>query len=344
MIKFSKHQILLMTLPGDLFSSPNDVEDEFRKLSVRWHPDHEHGDKDVMAKINELRGLAKEQIDNGKWEASNSIVIPLKTGKKAKIQFRMRYDIGIGEMLICDTCVVFVLKNGFDTMAKNINIVDKCKFAGKRMEDEIKKYLPRVNIIRNGANGETIVIVNLDADLFPLYGVLQYFGGKVPPKHVAWILNTLYNLCCYFSYTGVTHNSILLDTYFINPKEHSGSLLGGWWYAVPRHEPIAMVPYQIYSILPVKVKNSRIASVETDLESIKLIGRQLLGDSSGVLLDSDKDIPEPIIQFLRDVSTNDAVREYKRWGEVLKESFGPRRFVKMEIDIAKFYTMRYTFG
>jgi hypothetical protein len=242
-------------------------------------------------------------------------------------------------MFVCENCVAFVIRKEFEKLAGQINILDHMRFAGKRMEDEIKPYLPRVTMVRRGEAGETVVVADRHADLFLLKDVLKYFDGKVPPKHVAWILNTLYNLCCYFSYTGITHNSIMLDTYFINPKQHSGSLLGGWWYAIPRHDPIVMVPAQIYSILPVKVKNSKRSSVETDLESVKLIGRQLLGDPSGMKLSDDKNVPEPMIQFLRDISSNDAVSEYKRWGEALKASFGPRRFVEMQIDPNAFYEM-----
>ena len=198
MKSFNKDQILSMSLPGDLFSSPENIDEEFRSLSVQWHPDHKDGDQDVMAKINELRESAKLHASSGKWEASNSIVIPSKSGSGIKIKFLSRHDIGIGEMFVCSTCVAFVIRKEFSNMAGNIQILNSLKFSGKRMKDEIQKSLPRLNHVRTGTSGEKIVVVNRSPDMFLLQGVLDYYGGKIPPRHVAWIMNTLYNLCCYF--------------------------------------------------------------------------------------------------------------------------------------------------
>jgi hypothetical protein len=342
MINFTKDQILAMVHPGDLFSSPDQVDEEFRALSVRWHPDHD-GDTDVMSKINELRNMAKACIDSDDWKSSNSVIMTLSTGKKAKIQFLSSTDIGIGTMFICESCLAFVIRKEFKELADNIRIRDKMKFAGKRMEEEITKYLPKIIQIRNCMNGDTLIVLDRAPGHLLLKDVLTYFGGKIDGRHVAWILNTLYNLCCYFSYTGIVHHGITIDSYFIDPAQHNGALLGGWWYARPRDSNISVVPNKIYSIMPVRVKNTKKAKIITDLESVKLIGRQLLGDENGIRLMADASVPKPMADFLRDISSSSheaAIEEYRGWGEVLKESYGPRRFVEMKVYWEKFYHMK----
>ena len=70
----------------------------------------------------------------------------------------------------------------------------------------------------------------------------------------------------------------------------------------------------------------------TDLESVKLLGRQLLGEANCRKLSLDASVPEPFRAFLINASGENPYEEFSRWDRVLKASYGKRRFVTMNIE------------
>lgn len=85
------------------------------------------------------------------------------------------------------------------------------------------------------------------------------------------------------------------------------------------------------SIMPVTAKESKKSSIVTDLESVKLLGRQLLGEVNSRKLLLNRSIPKPFIHFLTDGSGKSAYEEFVKWDEALDNSYGKRTFVHMEI-------------
>jgi hypothetical protein len=344
MKKLTIEQILSAKLPGDIFSSPNNMEREFTQLALLWHPDKNPDNLNVMPKINEIRDLAEKQITLGIWEKSGSKYIKLSTGKSIYINYILERKSEFGTTFICDSNVIYLVDKEYIDLANNfIDKTKKFKYASTNMENEVKKYLPQITTIFDSNDKQKILVVNKTDDLFSLYDVLRYYSGSVPCKHVAWILSTLYNLACYLRYADLVHNAITLENYFICSKFHSGALLGGWFYTANKDEKMKSLDKEIFSILPYSVKKTELASSLTDLESIKLIGRTLLGDKrrskkmSFIVGEPFADTPEPMKNFLKILSTDNAHTEYKNWTEVLKESFGPKKFIEMKIDKDKFY-------
>jgi hypothetical protein len=114
--------------------------------------------------------------------------------------------------------------------------------------------------------------------------------------------------------------------------------LGGWWYASVIGEKMKAVPNRTYQYMPIDVKKSKIASSKTDLELIRSVGRELLGDISGIRLNQIEGIPKPLINWLQLPSpTNSAIKDYGLWDKVLTESFGPKKFVKTELTSEELY-------
>jgi hypothetical protein len=115
-------------------------------------------------------------------------------------------------------------------------------------------------------------------------------------------------------------------------------LLGGWWYTVPlgnrmaRVQPARTLVYAPYSILKAKL-----ADIKIDLELVRLIGRELLGDESGVKLTHNHTIPKAMVEWLRSSSSGDAIADYARWPEILQSSFGDRRFIKLPVNSNDIY-------
>jgi hypothetical protein len=325
--------ILKCKLPGDLFSSPEKAEEEFKELSKQWHPDKNKDPKatEVQAKLSELYTLAKKQIKDGIWESSNKKVFSLPD-KDLVVQYNIEHQFELGTMFICDTALVYVIKKEYQDLAdRYCKITKSFKFTSKRMKDEIERNLPHVSMCHKLNDDSILISVDKEENVFLLKDIISYYG-KVPPKHAAWIISRAYNLACYFQHTGLSHNAFTVDNYFICPESHGGLLLGGWFYTTALGEKILYAPPSIFPILPFKVRDKRIVSRLIDLESIKLMGRTMFGDRNGTRLSLDKAIPKPMVEFLRSVSGKEAVKEYDTWTEVLKESFGPRKFIEMKIE------------
>jgi hypothetical protein len=331
--------ILDCKLPGDLFTDPKNLEKEFRELCKKWHPDKNKDPKaaDVQAKINAIHDLAEKQIAAGIWESSDRKVFSVD-GRDIVVKHMGEHRFELGTMYVCDAALVFVVKKEYQDMADHYcKFVKTFKFASKRMKDDIERYLPRAMSCFK-LNDESILIsIYKDDDIFLLKDVIKYYDGKIPPRHAAWILNTLYNLCCYFQHAGISHNALTVDNYFICPQHHSGVLLGGWFYSSKLGGNISYVPTSVFPVLPLKVIRSKKASRKIDLECIRLIGRTMLGDKNGNRLYLDKDVPAPMAEFLRGIAGKDAIEEYKEWATVLEASFGKRRFVEMKFDTEQFY-------
>jgi hypothetical protein len=331
--------ILDCKLPGDLFTDPKNLEKEFRELCKKWHPDKNKDPKaaEVQMKINAIHDLAEKQIAAGIWESTGKKVLK-SDGMDIVVDYQTENPFELGVMWVCNSAVVFYIKEEYQDMADHyVKFTKTFKFASKRMKDDVERYLPHVTSCKKLMDESIAIAVEKPDDIFLLNHVIKYYDGKIPPRHAAWILNTLYNLCCYFQHAGISHNALTVDNYFICPQHHSGVLLGGWFYSSKLGGNISYVPTSVFPVLPLKVIRSKKASRKIDLECIRLIGRTMLGDKNGNRLYLDKDIPAPMVEFLRGIAGKDAIEEYKEWAKVLEASFGKRRFVEMRFDTEQFY-------
>jgi len=334
-------KILNMKEPGELYSgNPDTIKEEYANLAKAHHPD-KNGNTDeateAMAKINDWYQLSLELIKDGKWMTPGVIKLSAKDNKTYEVKYRVAHDFELGKMYIGNTVVLYLVNNLHKDLFDNTSkIINGFTFASSDMKEEVSKYLPKILAKFETKDDQLGIVIQKTPDLFLLKDVLEYFDGKVPDRHVAWILSSLYNITCYMDYAKLSQNAISLDTYFISTKYHSGSLLGGWWYSVPQGEKMLGVSEKVYSVMPPQVKSKKSGNIQTDLEAIRLIGRELLGDKNGTKLAS-MGIPQPFIDWLRGVSSTKALKDYSDWREVLNKSYGERKFVELNIDDKEFY-------
>lgn len=337
----SATELLAAKSPEAIFDGDlNRSKHLYREMVLRWHPDRNPGDKiaeEVFKHVATLYELAVSRIESGKWEGSGMVRLISKTGDIYRIAYLRSSPFELGHQYIGDDHVYYVLDEKHKDLFNNAvrTIQSGFKYASDSMRKECSRYLPGKGTTFQTQDGRYVIAVFKTPDLLRLRDVLSYYGTSVEPRHTAWILNSLYNLACYLSYTGIVHHDISLDSYFVSPKYHSGALLGGWWYATPKGETIRQVPSRTFDCLPWDAKLNKVAAPGADLELIRATGRELLGSLDGShLLDT---APQQMKDWLRSVSSGKATEDYASWSKALDASFGPRKFVRMELDAVMLY-------
>jgi hypothetical protein len=83
---------------------------------------------------------------------------------------------------------------------------------------------------------------------------------------------------------------------------------------------------------------SRQADIRTDLELVRAIGRELLGDITGARLGRESAAKGAMIDWLRLPASSNPIEEYRTWrDQVLHDSFGARRFAELPLTQSELY-------
>ena len=328
-------KILSVTKCGDLFPyGEEEIKSKYKELVKEWHPDTNDSPEapNAFAKITELYDKALELLENGQWEKTNYILISKDNGKKIEINYDTCFEFELGTCYVTKTKIVYLLGKDKEKYYNNaIQRMGSLQYKDKRMEDDLSRFLPKVYQTFRTKNGEYAIVLDKTEDVYPLKDVFEYFGEKINDRHVAWIISRLCNLTCYFEFSGLVHNGIHLNNCFVSPQNHSILLLGGWWYTTGKDEKMIGTTKDIFSIMSVSAKESKKSSTVTDLESVKLLGRQLLGEIKSRKLSLDRSVPKPFIAFLTGGSGRNAYEEFTKWDKALEDSYGKRKFIQMKI-------------
>lgn len=347
----SADKILAVEEPELLFSRFSDeAKQEYRALALIWHPDNyrEPIGASVFSHINSLyrSGLAKMQ--DGTWtEPAEKIEEQVDGRKKFVLENNLvKYfdyikarKFELGKMYVGEHSVAFELKLEYTDLFHNARrIIGKLGYKDEVMAVEMAKYLPQV-VDAFRCKNSNVLVFRKTPDQVLLSDVLETFEKGVEPiEHVGWILNVLYNIACYLDWSKVSHNSISAETFFISPLRHSGMLLGGWWYSTERDAALIALPASTINALSPDVVDQKSALAEIDLECVKAVGREVLGDGAGASLRFDKRIPQRLADALLMPTRGNALQDYREWKhEVLEDCFGRPKFIPMNISSKKLY-------
>lgn len=340
----SVNEILKMNEPYELFTGDLDLaKKEYLELMKKYHPD-KNGRleiySEVSTKINELYLKCTDLLNSGKWLEPGLLSIKGVDDKGKQNTYTLKYKINrafeLGTYYIGTTSVVYLIDKKHENFIKNMeDILNNLKYADSKMETDFKPLSTKIITKFNTNDNRIGIVLYKGADVYSLRDILTYYDGKVDPKHVAWILGCLYNLACFYKYNDITHCGITLDNCFVSPSMHSTMMIGGFWYSKKIKEKLIGVPSDVYSVMPNSVKKSKESQAIIDLESIRLIGRTLLGDKNGILLVNDSNIPNPLRNWVRGMSGTCTFKEYEKWTKCILDSFGQRKFIEMNIDEKK---------
>ncbi len=344
-------KLLSIESPEVLFSrSPDEAKREYRNLARLWHPDCAHDSNaapEIFAHISELYRLALIKLSNGSWvepvEKAEQETPGIKkfrrtNGTIIKVRYEKAQSFELGTVYLAPDTVTFDIEDEHrDLFLNGCQQIGALSFASASMALGMANSLPQI-VDRFKTDGSSVVVLRKTPDQLLLADVLAHYRGRMKVAHVGWILNCLYNLACYLQWSKLTHNAIAPDTVFVSPLRHSAMLLGGWWYARPTGGPITMVTERTLQSMPIDAIRNKRADQRTDLESIKSIGRELLGDMIGEDLKFNHKLPQNVVEWLLMPSAGNALQDYRSWkDEILRETFGKPRFVAMKLDSTSFY-------
>lgn len=325
--------------PEKIFSGDLDkAKVEFRRLRSRWHPDTNAVDPTIIAHINKLFDKAEELLKKGLWKRDGQLLIASSSGKSYSFRYHKAEEFELGIAYVGDSFLSYFIRNDFADLVRIAqDHIEGFKFPDGKLKNEHEKSLPKLQSLIQVKDGYYIVIKK-DPAYIRLSDVLEHFGGKIDPKHVAWMLSRLYNLSCFMRLANLVHHDISPQNCFIHPQQHYLALLGGWWYARKGGEKLVALPQRTITYGPQSLLTDKIAVHATNSELIKATGRDLLGDSIGSRL-STMGYPQALVNWLRSPAQDElAWDEYGHWEQVLKNSFGARKFIELKLESKDIYT------
>lgn len=319
--------------PGRLFSRDQvKRKSQYHDLARRWHPDA-GGTSEVFAHI----GALVAQADAGMWGGGKVERFTDLTGKTFELKFMADHAFELGRVFIGHKMLAWLLKPEHDgLLMRGLAAIGGVRFSELKLTTQYLQFAPAVGKVVS-VNGGTFVVMRKSLDVGNLADIVAFAGGALPPKHVAWIVSRLLELCCLYEIAGITHNGMTPASVFVSPAKHSAFPLGGWWYSVKHRGELKHLPPEVYAVAPTDAVVSKIADPRIDLMSVRAIARYCLGDPSGSRLTTMADVPKPFADWLRLPSERTPVRDYAGWERVLAKAWGKRAFVKLEIDPEKIY-------
>lgn len=328
--------------PELLFSGDDEADRAlYRTLALSFHPDRDAGHAEAFKHLGELKAERDRQVAAREWCGPGVQTLKLARGRRLNLRFLRRNAFELGTTLIGRASVTWLFRPEHRALhAHAVRVIQGFRWANDAMRREAERFLPRIELQAETADGP-VLIVSKPRDVVRLRDALDHLGGRMDPRHVAWILGTLHNAGAYLQWAGLTHNAIDLDNYFISPAAHEGMLLGGWWYARPGGERMTHLPGSSANvwktILPPHVAAAGRATPRLDRELIRLIGRSLLGDPAGSRLLRDARVPRALRTWVTTPGADDGIEDYANWARARDAAFGRRKFVVMDLTPREMY-------
>lgn len=320
--------------PGDAAAA----KQRFRELAAAWHPDRNADARatEVFQHVGVLYKAAAERIAAGTWRTPGLLVLQATDGRTFQMRWRRRRAIEVGEMLVAPRSVVFLVeKANRDLFDAAVTQLQGLHYADAGMKAEFARYLPQIRETFETAE-HLVLVMDKTPDVVLLADLVEYLGGRLDPKHAAWVLSSLLNIACYLQWAGLTHNAIAADTVFVSPRYHTALLLGGWWYAATKGNAMRAAPGRSVAAAPADVLTAKVGDPRLDLQCIRLLGREILGDAAGTRLAANG-VPAPVADWLRIASAGSARDDYRSWARARDTGFGERRFVDLPVDPETLY-------
>ena len=256
---------------------------------MRWHPDHALRD-DVFKHLAVLRTEAERHVAEGTW----SVPGLLEIGGR-RIRYFKTFPFELGRAYLGNTLLTYVLEPEYaDLSARAETAVRALRYNDDRMRAEMEPRMPKLRAAFDGGGGRRVLVLEKPVGTIRLRDLIEHFGGRLDPRHVAWMMSELLNVAAYFgAYLGMAHLDLAPETLLIAPARHNVVAVGGWFYATPVGACLVAVPSRTERSMSASALTDGRALPAIDLELIRATGREALGDPVGTRLSRDDAIPRP---------------------------------------------------
>ena len=353
MVVKSEKIIMDATSPREIFSmNPDTLDQEFEKYREAYRPKAYSNIQNfiVMQKVTMLYRTAKELLDEGEHysqdRSSGCLEYTDTMGVHHSHRYIYRANLKVSEMFVTNQQIVFLTPARYRTYHDNYyQKANRFQHLDPDTWKMVEHMLPKIVDHCETQKGDYVLVLNKPcAKIYPLREILNYFDGKLHPEYVASILTRLYSLLAYLEIVGINYNAFTVDNLFFAPGRMTEKgqnytvedmrfigAYGGWFFTTWNDEKIKGLPREIFDLLSADEKARGYSSFKLNALAIKQVARELLGDVSGSDLGNT---PVAMREWLNSTSCEkNAYEEYVAWEQVLKASFGKRRFVDMDVSI-----------
>lgn len=328
--------------PDRLFTAADRVDAEYKVLAKKWHPDL-GGDAKVLAHINVLkskvpmvkvwRTFAIDDLTPGVLNVTTDL------GKSLRIGYRRKHSFALGDIYTGGKHTTHLIdavhQPLFDRAVERIKAIT---YKDDALRKGNEPYMPKI-VSAFKAGDKLGLTVEKNGDQILLTDLLAH-TGPLDPRHVAWIVSRTMSSACFFWLQRLVHCDFSPSTLYVCPEHHTVSPLGGWWFAFKEGETIEALPKRTVDAINPRTLRAKEANIGITLELIKALGRELLGDQSGAKLQFNRALPEAMVRWLLLPAGDQPIKDYKIWQDkILLDSFGPRKFTKLEVTEADVYNL-----
>jgi hypothetical protein len=316
--KLTAEEILKLESPLDLIHGHTIKEAQMQYNKI-WHPDRNKHPlaSQVMAHVNVLI----DRAGKGDWGELFTF-----TNSSSGLDFRFRYtkstNIDIGKMYMGKRRVVFnTAKDDSDLLKSAHKSLLSIVYPSKILEQNFKRFIPREVGLGHSPDGCSVLFMYKGPEQICLADLLES-GFKIEPKHLSWIIDGLYNFSLFMHQTqNKIFGGLGLDSIYINPMMRGVHILGGWWYTTHINQTLEALPGWILCHLPNSVIREKIAVPTIDQVAIKVIGCQLLGDTTGTgsMLYKLNKTHQSLIHFLRSPPHSTLIKDYASWKKIERD-------------------------
>lgn len=235
----------------------------------------------------------------------------------------------LGRYFVSKTAILYQLRPEFAYLGNDmIARVKEISYADEKMEMYFKPVFPTVFNVFTSREGYRCFAIKKPRDIYPLECINNYYNGRIPKEHIAWIITRLLNATYLMSSQDLSCNSIILNRCFIGPSQHTVHLYG-MFYVNHFGEKTPKLLTSNFKFLDRETANAGISCRKIDIASIKHLGFLLYGFSADT----------PMGQFFQSQTPEnpDMQQILDEWEEVKRETFGPPKFIDMDINESKIY-------
>lgn len=310
---------------GDLFDEKpeNDLKADYRNFAKQIHPDicKDPRAEEAFSKLKQLYARAIKCVELGTWDERNVVKLP----GIGKIYYRDSKLFELGNRYVTNDQVIYVFDPDKGRYLKNyVDHVNCLRFPNQEMD---RIYRPKLPVIQKRT--DRALFIKKDPREFPMDLFLSAYKDKLTGKDIAWMISRMCDFLCYLQYNDLfVLNGFIPENLFINPDKHSISIYGGWWYCTKSGQKMIGTCREIYDIMPLSNRNTKMATTFTDVESIRVMFQKIC---------AGKDIPEPIKKWLNAGSLVNPLDEYHRWDEALNKAYGERKFIVFSANADEIY-------